>query len=124
MQSRSSPLYSWYSQPELNRRGLPVAETKVKYIAFYSSGHRNVPPPKKYSAISRKRTQADRSMMYEDLKEFGRFTGLCWLMSPEPPIANQLPFPTIQEIIFSDEFLQASNWTVWFTFPDYKKRTF
>lgn len=67
------------------------------------------PPPKKYSALSRKPTQADRSALYEDLKEYGRFTGLCWLISPEPPVANQLPFPTIEEIIFSDEFLQAAG---------------
>ena len=39
----------------------------------------------------------------------GGFTGLCWLISPEPPVANQLPFPTIEEIIFSDEFLQATG---------------
>lgn len=67
------------------------------------------PPPKRYSALSRKPTQADRCALYEDLKEYGRFTGLCWLISPEPPIANQLPFPTIEEIIFSDEFLQATG---------------
>ena len=65
------------------------------------------PPPKKYSALSRKPTQADRSTLYKDLKEYGQFTGLCWLISPEPPVANKLPFPTIEEIIFSDEFLQA-----------------
>ena len=55
------------------------------------------PPPKKYSALSRKPTQADRSALYEDLKEYGRFTGLCWLISPETPVANKLPFPTIEE---------------------------
>ena len=47
--------------------------------------------------------------MYEDLKECGRFTGLCWLISPEPPLANQLPFPAIEEIIFSEEFLEATG---------------
>lgn len=67
------------------------------------------PPPKRYSALSRKPTQADRCALYEDLKEYGRFTGLCWLISPEPPIANQLPFLAIEEIIFSDEFLQATG---------------
>ncbi|XP_044169920.1 uncharacterized protein LOC122953987 [Acropora millepora] len=46
------------------------------------------PPPKKYSALSIKPTQADRSSLYEDLKEYGRFTGLCWLISPEPPLAR------------------------------------
>ena len=67
------------------------------------------PPPKKYSALSRKPTQADCSALYEDLKEYGWFTGLCWLINPEPPLANQLPFPTIEEIIFSEEFLEATG---------------
>ena len=67
------------------------------------------PPPKKYSALSRKPTQTDHSPLYEDLKEYRRFTGLSWLISPEPPLFNQLPFPTIEEIIFSDEFLEATG---------------
>ena len=67
------------------------------------------PPPKKYSALSRKPTQADCSTLYEDLKEYGQLTGLCWLISPEPPLANQLPFPIIEEIIFSEEFLEATG---------------
>ena len=67
------------------------------------------PPPKKYSALSRKPTQADPSALYQDLKEYGRFTGLCWLISPEPPLSNKLPFPTIEEIIFSEEFLEATG---------------
>ena len=65
------------------------------------------PPPKRYCALSRNPTQADRFALFEDLKEFGKFTGLCWLLSPEPPVANKLPMPSIEEIIFSDEFLQA-----------------
>ena len=67
------------------------------------------PPPKKYTASLRKPTQADRSALYEDLKENGRFNGLYWLISPGPPLANQLPFPTTEEIIFSDEFLEATG---------------
>ena len=66
-------------------------------------------PPKTYPALSRKPTQADLSALYEDLKEYGRFTGLCRLISNEPPLANQLPFPTIEEIIFSEEFLEATG---------------
>lgn len=97
---------------------MPVAEEKVEYITFDSSGVRNVSPAKKYSALLRKPTQADRSALYENLKEYGKFTGLCWLLSPEPPVANKLPVPTIEEIIFSEEFLLTedikSNWTVWF----------
>ena len=58
---------------------------------------------KKYSALSRKLTQAHHSALYEDLKEYGQFTGLCRLISPEPPL------PTIEESIFSDKFLEATG---------------
>ena len=64
-------------------------------------------PPKRYCTLSRNPTPADRFALYEDLKEFGKFTGLCWLLSPESPVANKLPMPSIEETIFSDEFLQA-----------------
>ena len=65
------------------------------------------PPPKKYTALGRKPVQVDRAQLYEDLKQYGRFTGLCWLLSPEPPAFNELPIPTIEDIIFSEEFLQT-----------------
>ena len=63
------------------------------------------PPPKKYTALGRKPVQVDRAQLYEDLKQYGRFTGLCWLLSSEPPAFNELPIPTIEDIIFSEEFL-------------------
>ncbi|XP_020606184.1 uncharacterized protein LOC110044947 [Orbicella faveolata] len=63
------------------------------------------PLPKKYVAISRTPDALDRSALYEDLKEYGRFTGLYWLMSPEPAPEAKLPIPTIEEIIYSDKFL-------------------
>ena len=49
------------------------------------------------------------SALHGNLKEYERSTGLCWLISPEPPLFNQLPFPSIEEIIFSDEFLEATG---------------
>ena len=67
-----------------------------------------LPPPKKYTPLSRKPTDIDRAELYKDLKEYGRFTGLCWLLSPEPsPVSARLPIPTIEEIIFSEEFLKT-----------------
>ena len=66
------------------------------------------PPPKKYTPLSRKPTDVDRAELYKVLKEYGRFTGLCWLLSPEPPpVSAGLPIPTIEEIIFSEEFLKT-----------------
>ena len=58
------------------------------------------PPPKRYCALSRNPTQADHFTLYEDLKENGKLTGLCWLLIPEPPVANKLSMPSIEEIIF------------------------
>ena len=65
------------------------------------------PAPKKYVAISRSPNSEDRSAFYQSLKEYGRFTGLCWLMSPEPSPQAKLPVLTIEEIIYSDEFIQT-----------------
>ena len=65
------------------------------------------PPPKKYTALGRKPVQVDRAQLYEDLKQYGRFKGLCWLLSSEPPAFNELSIPTIEDIIFSEEFLQT-----------------
>ena len=67
------------------------------------------PAPKKYVAISRSPNSEDRSAFYQSLKEYGRFTGLCWLMSPEPSPQAKLPVPTIEEIIYSDEFIQTKG---------------
>ena len=69
------------------------------------------PLPKKYVArIARTPDASDRSTLYEDLKEYGRFTGLCWLMSPEPAPQAKLPIPTIEEIIYSEEFIQTRGY--------------
>ena len=67
------------------------------------------PVPKKYVAISRSPNSEDRSALYQSLKEYGRFTVLCWLMSPEPSPQAKLPLPTIEEIIYSDEFIQTRD---------------
>ena len=68
------------------------------------------PLPKKYVAIARTPDASDQSALYEDLKEYGRFTGLCWLMSPEPAPQAKLPIPTIEEIIHSEEFIQTRGY--------------
>ncbi|PFX18644.1 Alkaline nuclease [Stylophora pistillata] len=67
------------------------------------------PPPKRYCALSRAPTHAGRSTLYEDLKNYRNFTGLCWLLSPEPPVASKLPMPSIEEIIYSDEFPSSNR---------------
>ena len=66
-------------------------------------------PTKQYCCLSRNPTQSNRSALYRDLQEYGRFTGLCWLMSPEPATVSKLPIPTIEDIIYSEEFLKTQG---------------
>lgn len=65
------------------------------------------PLPEKYVAISRSPNTSGSSALYQSLKGYGRFTGFCWLMSPEPAPQAKLPVPTIEEIIYSEEFVQT-----------------
>ena len=67
------------------------------------------PPTKQYCCLSRNPTQSDRSALYRDLQEYGRFTGLCWLMSTEPATVSNLPIPTVEDIIYSEEFLKIQG---------------
>lgn len=64
-------------------------------------------PPTKpaYQSLSRTPNAEDRAELFLQLQQYGKFTGLCWLMSPEPQSKKQLPIPTIEELIFSEEFL-------------------
>ena len=59
------------------------------------------------SQQNRTPTHTDRSTFYEDLKKYRKSTGLCWLLNPEPPVVSKLPMPSIEDIIYSDEFLRA-----------------
>jgi len=66
------------------------------------------PKSKKYVAVTRETTKEDLDALYEDLRNYGRFTGLFWIMSPEPAPPS-LPIKTIQEIVYSEEFLQIEG---------------
>ena len=50
-------------------------------------------------------TDEDRRSLYSHLREYGRFTGLWWIMTPEPEPPKPLPIPAIEEVILSEEFL-------------------
>ena len=62
-----------------------------------------------YQALTRLPNDQDRANFYGALKAYGRFTGLCWLMSPEPQMQEKLPLPSIQEYLMSPEFLSLST---------------
>ena len=68
------------------------------------------PPRKQHSCWSRNPTQSDRSALYRDQQEYGRFTSLCWPMSPEQATVRcKLPVPIIEDIIYSEEFLKTQG---------------
>lgn len=64
-----------------------------------------------YKALTRVPTAEDRAELYSQLQQYGKFTGLCWLLSPEPQPQSQkeLPIPTIEELIFSEDFLTLAT---------------
>lgn len=68
-------------------------------------------PPKKkdYSLLARDPSREDRMWLYSELKRYGKFTGTCWILSPEPQPATPLPIKTIEDIIYSEGFLMAST---------------
>ena len=69
-------------------------------------------PPAKpgYTALLREPTVEDRNKLYQSLKKYGKFTGLYWLLSPEPQNQSKpLPVTTIEEVIFSEEFLLQTD---------------
>lgn len=68
-------------------------------------------PPKKkdYSPLARDPSREDRMWLYSELKRYGKFTGTCWILSPEPQPATPLPIKTIEDIIYSEGFLMAST---------------
>jgi hypothetical protein len=64
---------------------------------------------KTYKALSRMPTEEENNKLYGWLKDYGKFTGLCWLMSPEPVNQLRLPIPSIREIIYSKVFLETQG---------------
>lgn len=69
-------------------------------------------PPAKpgYRALSRDPSCEERSDFFHKLKNYGKFTGLYWLMSPEPETqSGSLPVATVDEVIFQEEFLQLQG---------------
>ncbi|XP_031549225.1 uncharacterized protein LOC116286787 [Actinia tenebrosa] len=67
------------------------------------------PPSKDYVALRRTPTKEDRGYLYSELRGYGKFTGICWILRPEPAPPRMLPIPTIEEIIYSEEFLDIQG---------------
>lgn len=91
------------AEQRLNASGgkeIPTHRSQIKQKCFLH--------PEIHS-FGKKSIEVDRSELHEDLKEYGRFTGLYWLIRPEPPAVSKLPIPTIEEIIYSEEFYRPGG---------------
>ena len=68
-------------------------------------------PPTKpgYTTLLWQPNQGDREALYSERRAYGKFTGLCWLLSPKPRQLGDLPISTVEELIFSKEFLTLST---------------
>ena len=58
-----------------------------------------------YRPLQRPIVQDDRKWFQDELKKYGKFTAMAWIMSPEPP-RMCLPAPTIENLILSKEFIE------------------
>ena len=60
------------------------------------------PPAKRgYNTLLREPTIDDRRELFHKLKNYGKFTGLYWLRSPEPQMQpNPLPIVTINIYLY------------------------
>ena len=61
-------------------------------------------PPSSFSAISRPVTGEDASFMDSELSALLHFTGLQWILVPEPQLLKELSAPTAASVMFAAEF--------------------
>lgn len=84
----------------ISRTDVECQWRKVKGPATVKSVEDMYPPPKDYIPLTRAVTDADRNWFRNELRTYGQFTGMCWLLSPEPEV-QPLPVPSIEELILS-----------------------
>ncbi len=63
-------------------------DLKQKPVSEWFPGNRP-----EYNTLTRLQNEEDRAQLYSSLQKYGKFTGLCWLMSPEPQVQEKLPAP-------------------------------
>ena len=66
------------------------------------------PCTKKYQCLKRDVSEEDRSWFFQELKNYGSFTGTLWLLFPEPTKVL-LPIKTVEEIVLSENFVNHND---------------
>ena len=62
---------------------------------------------KSVEELQREPSTDDREWLLKELRCYGRFTGMAWILTPEPAGKTQLPIPTVEEIILSPDFVAS-----------------
>ena len=97
-----------YGIHNLSRMDVECQWRRKKTVATVQAVSQMFPLPenkKDYSPLSRAPRNEDREWLYRQLRQYEKFTGVCWLLSREPEPAAQLPLKPMEEIIFSEGFL-------------------
>lgn len=64
-------------------------------------------PAKQYDPLIRSANEEDKKWLFDRLKQFGEFTGITWLLCPEPNKESTLPIPAVKDIILSKDFIES-----------------
>ena len=71
------------------------------------------PKKNKYVALNKEPSDSDRNWLFEQLQGYGQFTGIHWLMAPEPDKQDQ-DLPVLERVLSSNEFRDARDKKVCF----------
>lgn len=93
--SRTDIECTWRKKKTINDNQLSAAEM--------------FPLAKPYNPLTREPTQDDRDFLFARLQQYGKFTGIWWIMTPEPASVNPMPILTIEELIYNENFLEVQG---------------
>ena len=101
-----------YGIHNLSRTDVECQWRRKKVTEAVQSASQMFPLPEKkqdYTPLSRSPNSDDRNWLYEELQNYGKFTGVCWILSPEPQPTAKLPIKSIEEIIYCEQFLSKQT---------------
>ena len=92
----------------LSRTDVECKWKKQKPSKEVKSFEEMYPCTKKYQCLKRDVSEEDRSWFFQELKNYGSFTGTLWLLFPEPTKVL-LPIKTVEEIVLSENFVNHND---------------
>ena len=90
----------------LSRTDIECSLKKQKVPVVVKSISEIYPPPKNDNPLEKEVEQA-KAVFYNHLKAYSQFTGLGWILSPEPKRDQILPSKTVEDIRKSTSFVQV-----------------